>query len=76
MQTIYCVQTYWKSGRRLEMGQLRQFAEEAPARAAGKLLAGRMPAVLVYQVTGEPEADFWDEPKMLERYGDVPTGAA
>lgn len=76
MQTIFCVQTYWRAGRRLEMGQLRQFADEAPAREAGLALSKRMPAVLVYAITGEPEADFWDEPQLLEKYGAVPAGAA
>lgn len=72
MQTIFCVQTYWRQGRRMEAGQLRQFAQEADARSVGKSLSGRMPGVLVYAITGEPEADFWDDPRVIARYGDAP----
>ena len=75
MQSIYCVQTYWRQGRRMEPGQLRQFAGEADARQVGKSLAVRMPGVLVYAITGEPEADFWDEPRLIARYGDAPSAA-
>lgn len=74
MQTIFCVQTYWRQGRRMEPGQLRQFAAEAEARSVGRSLSRRMPGVIVYSVTGEPEADFWDDALVIARYGDAPYG--
>lgn len=73
---IYCVETFWRNGRKLERGQLRQFADPATAQAVGQELGERMPGVLVYSITGEPEADYWDEPEEIARYGDVPAQAA
>jgi hypothetical protein len=75
MQTIYCVQTYRRQGRQLEAGQLRQFADEATARTVGITLAGRAAGVVVYAISGEPETDFWDEPRLLSRHGDAPASA-
>ncbi|MBD3817897.1 MAG: hypothetical protein IE912_03145 [Brevundimonas diminuta] len=72
MQTIYCVQTYRRQGRQVEAGQLRQFAEETAAVNAGNALAPRVAGVVVYALTGEPEADFWDEPKLLFSHGATP----
>ncbi len=72
MQTIYCVQTYRRQGRQMEAAQLRQFADEAAAMSAGAALASRAAGVIVYALTGEPEADFWDEPRVLSQYGDTP----
>ncbi|SPU44802.1 Uncharacterised protein [Brevundimonas diminuta] len=72
MQTIYRVQTYRRQGRRLEAGQMHQFADEAAARAAGISLSGKAAGVVVYAISGEPEADFWDEPMLLSRHGVAP----
>lgn len=72
MQTIYCVQAYRRQGRQIETGQLRQFADEAAARSAGEAIARRAAGVVVYAITGEPEADFWDEPRVLSQHGDLP----
>lgn len=73
---IYCVETFWRNAGKLERGQLRQFAQPALAEATAKDLAERVPGVLVYSVTGEPAIDFWDEPEVIARYGDVPAEAA
>lgn len=70
--TVYCVETFWRNGRKLERGQLRQFAEPQLAEAVGRELGARMPGVLVYSVTGEPDADYWGEPEEIARYGDAP----
>lgn len=72
---IYCVETFWRNGQKLERGQLRQFAEPLTAKAVGRELGARMPGVLVYSISGEPEADCWDEPEEIARYGDAPTSA-
>ena len=76
MATIYCVETFWKSAKRWERAQLRQFGDESEARQTGKALSARMPGVLVYSVTGEPSADYWEDPAIIARYGDVPAEAA
>lgn len=70
--TIYCVQPFWKDGRKLARGPLKQFKKEEEARAAGEVAAKRNAGVLVFSVAGSPEADVWDEPIVILKRGDVP----
>lgn len=70
--TIYCVQTYWKDRRRLNMGDLRQFKDEETARSSGERASRRQDGVVVYAMSGDPDMDFWDEPRVLAAYGETP----
>lgn len=70
--TVYCVETFWRDRGHMAKGQLRQFGREDEALEAGRLLGGRMPGVLVYQMRGSPKADFWEDPVILATHGDVP----
>lgn len=76
MQTIFCVQTFWRQGFKMEPGQLHQFADEQEARAVGKRLSARRPGVVVYSVRGQPEEDFWSDPLIIARYGEAPIGVS
>lgn len=73
--TVYCVQTYWRDRRRLNMGDLRQFMKEDEARSAGERSALRQDGVIVYALTGEPEFDYWGEPRVLATYGETPVAS-
>ena len=70
--TVYCVQSFWRDRRKLAAGRLRQFKNEADARMAGESASRRDAGVIVFAITGNPEADYWDEPRLLASYGDVP----
>lgn len=74
-KTIYCVQPFWRNGKRHEPGPARQFSGEDKARAEGERLAGSAPGVVVLKVEGWPEADCWDDPVILATHGDVPAAA-
>lgn len=56
----------------MEKGQLRQFGCPDQALSAGRALSSRMPGVLVYQVSGSPKVDYWEEPVVLAAHGDTP----
>lgn len=73
--TIYCVQTYWKDRLRLNMGGLRQFRKEIEARASGERASRRHDGVIVYALSGDPECEFWEEPRVLAAYGETPLSA-
>lgn len=70
--TIYCVQTYWKDRRRLNSGDLRQFKDEPKARAHAERMSVRQDGVLLYALEGDPDMDFWDEPRVIAAYGETP----
>lgn len=73
--TIYCVQTYWKDRRRLNMGDLRQFKDEGMARSSADRASKRQDGVVLYAITGDPDVDFWDEPVVLAAHGETPLSA-
>lgn len=70
--TIYCVQAYWFDGRKPAHGALKECATEERALALGRRLSRRHYGVMVFSVTGNPEADYWRSPKVLKTYGVVP----
>jgi hypothetical protein len=72
MKTVYCVQAYGKKGRTLTKGALRQFGTEQEAADVGQLLSRRVVGVVVFSVSGEPAADYWEEPRLLATHGEVP----
>jgi len=70
--TVYCVQAYWRDREKLARGRFRQFAKEEAAIGAGKAAAIRNAGVVVFSVSGHPEADYWEEPVVIATFGDVP----
>ena len=75
MRTIYCVQPYQKSAGRLVHGHMRRLLSRDAAIRAAQACKGLAAGVVVYRVTGSPEADFWMEPVMIARSGQVPAEA-
>ncbi|MDQ0453595.1 hypothetical protein QOZ96_003568 [Brevundimonas nasdae] len=53
----------------------RLLSRDAAIRAA-QACKGMAAGVVVYRVTGSPEADFWMDPVMIARSGEVPAEAA
>ncbi len=74
-KTIYCVQTYSGGKREFIKGPLRQFKTPDEATAMGAELSRRVPGVIVFSVSGEPDFDCWDEPAVLAVHGRVPREA-
>lgn len=70
--TVYCVQPFWQSGRRLAQGDLRQTDNQDRAWEMARSAARRNAGVILYSVTGNPEYDDWSEPTILARLGEVP----
>lgn len=75
MRTIYCVQPYAKSAGRLVQGHLRRLLSRDAAIRAARAYRGAAAGVVVYSVTGCPEADFWGDPILIAASGDVPIEA-
>ena len=71
-KTIYCAQAFWPRGGRLRGGEVHQFLNRERAIAGGRALFTGAPGVAVFSVVGYPDIDLWEEPKMLETFGEVP----
>lgn len=71
-KTIYCAQGFWPHRGRLKGGELHQFSTKERALEGGRAIATSAPGVAVFSVDGYPDVDLWDEPKMLETFGEVP----
>ena len=69
--TIFCVQAYWRDRLKLAKGRWEQFTSMEAALRAGKAALGRAPAVVVYRVRGNPEADYWEAPIVLAALGEA-----
>jgi len=54
-------------------GQVHHFSTEERAVAGGEALFTGAHGVAVFSVTGHPDIDLWEEPRMLETFGEVPT---
>jgi len=76
IRTIFCVQPYQRSAGRLVAGHLRRLLSRDAALRAAKAYRGAASGVLVYQVSGYPEADVWSDPMIIARSGDVPREAS
>ena len=76
MRTIYCVQPYQKSAGRLVQGHMRRLLSQEAAIRAARAYKGGAAGVLVFKVTGSPEADYWLDPVLIARAGEVPSEAA
>jgi hypothetical protein len=72
-KTIYCAQAFWRRRGQLVGGEVYRFhTEERARRGAAALLTGNQ-GVAVYSVSGHPDEDLWNDPVMIETFGDVPT---
>lgn len=70
--TIFCVETFGPSGRRLDPRRLSQHGDRPDAMAVARDEARRRAGVLVFSVTGDPFAGVWQEPQIVARYGKAP----
>lgn len=75
-RTIYCVQPYVRSGGRLDKGHMRRLLSRDAAIRAARGMRGLAAGVVVFRVSGCWEADFWSDPVLIARAGEVPTEAA
>lgn len=71
-KTIYCAQAFWNRGGRLQGGEVHQFLNRERAIEGGRALASGALGVAVFSVDGYPDVDLWDEPRMIEAFGEVP----
>lgn len=76
IRTIYCSQPYLRRPSGLEKGHMRRFLSERAALTAARAMRRDAPGVVVFKVQGTPEADYWTDPILIARYGDVPPEAA
>lgn len=72
VRTIFCVQPYVRSGGRLAKGHMRRLLSRDAAIRAARCMKGQAAGVVVYRVSGCWEVDFWSEPILIARAGDVP----
>ena len=68
--TFYCVQSYWRDRGRMVEGKLQQFASMESALGAGKDAERRAPFVRVTRIRGNVEADYWENPVTVAKFGD------
>lgn len=73
LRTIYCVQPYQRSAGRLVKGHLRRLLSSDAAIRAARAYRGQAAGVVVYRVSGSPEADYWSEPIIIAQAGDIPS---
>lgn len=72
-KTIYCAQAFWSRGGRLVGGEVRQFLNEERAREGAAILLGGADGVAVFSLDGHPDEDLWEEPRLIETWGIVPS---
>lgn len=75
VRTIYCVQPYVWSAGRLAKGDMRRLLSRDAAIRAARGLRGAAAGVVVYRVSGCWEADYWTDPVVVARAGEVPAEA-
>lgn len=76
MRTIYCVQPFQRSAGRLVPGHMRRLLSSDAAIRAARCYKGVAAGVVVFRVTGSAEADYWSDPVVIARAGQVPDEAA
>ena len=69
--TIYCVQPYWWDGRKLARSEVRQFKTQTEAERDAERAYERHAGVSIYAVSGWPEHEAWDEPRLVNAIGHV-----
>ncbi len=75
VRTIYCVQPYRRTAGRLVKCDLRRLLSQDAALRAARAMKGAADGVVVFVVFGSPEADYWSEPRLIAKAGDVPADA-
>lgn len=76
LKTLYCVQPYRRAAGKLAPGDLRRLLSRDAAIRAARAMRGLCVGVVVYRVTGSPDADYWSDPVLIARAGEVPAEAA
>ncbi|QBX38646.1 hypothetical protein E4M02_11025 [Brevundimonas sp. S30B] len=76
MRTIYCVQPFQRSAGRLVRGHMRRLLSRDAAIRVARSCKGAAAGVVVFRVTGSAEADYWSDPVLIARAGEVPAEAA
>lgn len=76
LRTIFCVQPYSRVAGRLAKGHMRRLLSREAAIRAARAEKGRAAGVVVFRVSGSPEADYWTDPIIIARAGEVPAEAA
>lgn len=71
-RTIFCVQPFVVTASGLQPGHMRRLLSREAAMRAAKAERGNAAGVIVYSVTGSPEADYWRDPVLLAKAGAVP----
>lgn len=71
-KTIYCARAFWWRGGRLLPGEVHQFLNEERAIAGAEALYTGAHSVAIFSVTGYPDVDLWEDPQLIDAYGDVP----
>lgn len=69
---VFCVETFWRRGQKLERGQLWQHGSADLARAHGQQQSTRRVGVAVYSIKGDPVSGIWQPRRIIAEYGDVP----
>lgn len=71
-RTIFCVQPYRRGADGLRKGHMRRLLSREAAIKAARAMRGCEAGVVVFRVTGSPSADYWSDPVLIARAGDVP----
>lgn len=71
-KTIYCAQAFWHRRGGLRGGEVHQFLNRERAVEGGQALFTGAHGVAVFTVVGYPDIDLWEEPRMIEAFGEVP----
>lgn len=71
-KTIYCAQAFWRRNGLLIGGEVRQFLNEDRARQGGEILLTGADGVAVFSMEGHPDEDLWEEPVIIQTFGQVP----
>lgn len=69
-RTIFCVQPYRRGADGLRKGHMRRLLSREAAIKAARAMRGCEEGVVVFRVTGSD--DYWSEPVLIARAGDVP----
>lgn len=69
-RTIFCVQPYRRGADGLRKGHMRRLLSREAAIKAARAMRGCEAGVVVFRVTGSD--DYWSEPVLIARAGDVP----
>lgn len=71
-RTIFCVQPYRMTADGLQKGHMRRLLSADAALSAARAMRHHESGVVVYRVTGSPDADYWSSPVLIARAGAVP----